>query len=58
VAALEAAGLSIWWDPEISPGQEQLQWTKSDPDLDALRDDPRFQAMIKDAEQRLAATSA
>jgi adenylate cyclase len=22
VAALEAAGLSVWWDPEISPGQE------------------------------------
>jgi adenylate cyclase len=34
-------------------GYEQLQWTKSDPDLDALRDDPRFQAMIQAAEMRL-----
>ena len=39
-------------------GYEQLQWTKSDPDLDALRDDPRFQAMIQAAEQRLGAPGA
>ncbi len=39
-------------------GHEQLQWTKSDPDLDALRDDPRFQDMILAAEKRLGATSA
>jgi len=29
--------------------------TKTDPDLDALRDDPRFQAMLAAAEARLAA---
>jgi adenylate cyclase len=38
-------------------GQENLQWLKSDPDLDALRDDPRFKAMVEDAEARLAATA-
>jgi adenylate cyclase len=35
-------------------GSEQLEWLKSDPDLDPLRDHPRFQAMVRDAEQRLA----
>ncbi len=39
-------------------GTEQLEWLKSDPDLDPLRADPRFQAMISDAEQRLAAASS
>ena len=39
-------------------GSEQLEWLKSDPDLDPLRDDARFQAMIGEAEQRLAKTSA
>ncbi len=32
-----------------------LNHTKVDPDLDSLRDDPRFQAMIAAAETRLAA---
>ncbi|HEY1415527.1 MAG TPA: TIR domain-containing protein [Caulobacteraceae bacterium] len=32
-----------------------LEWTKTDPDMAPLRDDPRFQAMIAEAEARLAA---
>jgi len=32
-----------------------LNHAKTDPDLDPLRDDPRFQAMIAAAETRLAA---
>ena len=36
-------------------GREQLEWLKTDPDLDALRPDPRFQAMIEAADRRLAA---
>ncbi|HEY2482731.1 MAG TPA: tetratricopeptide repeat protein, partial [Caulobacteraceae bacterium] len=35
-----------------------LDWTKTDPDMDPLRDDPRFQAMIAAAEARLAAEEA
>jgi len=35
-------------------GREQLEWLKMDPDLDKLRPDPRFTAMIGKAEQRLA----
>jgi adenylate cyclase len=34
-----------------------LDWTKADPDMDPLRGDPRFQAMIAEAEARLAATA-
>ena len=37
-------------------GRENLEWMKVDPDMDALRSDPRFQAMIAGAEQRLATT--
>jgi adenylate cyclase len=36
-------------------GSEQLEWLKCDPDLDPLRDHPRFQSMVREAEQRLAA---
>jgi adenylate cyclase len=35
--------------------RSELEWAKTDPDMDALRDDPRFQAMIAAAEARLAA---
>jgi adenylate cyclase len=34
-----------------------LNHAKADPDLDPLRDDPRFKAMIAAAETRLAATN-
>jgi adenylate cyclase len=33
---------------------ETVNWAKVDPDLDALRDHPRFKAMIEGAETRLA----
>jgi adenylate cyclase len=34
-------------------GPEQLAWLKSDPDIDPLRDDPRFQALVEETEARL-----
>ena len=36
-------------------GQERLEWLRSDPDFDPIRTDERFMAMIRAAEQRLAA---
>jgi adenylate cyclase len=39
-------------------GREQLEWLKTDPDLDPIRDEPRFRTMVEQAEQRLAATHA
>jgi adenylate cyclase len=38
--------------------RSDLEWTKADPDMDPLRKDPRFQAMIAAAEARLAAEEA
>jgi adenylate cyclase len=35
-----------------------VDWTKADPDMAPLRDDPRFQAMIAEAEARLAKAEA
>jgi adenylate cyclase len=35
-------------------GREQLEWTRKDPDLDGLRHDPRFIAMMEAAERRLS----
>ena len=52
-AALEFLGPVM-----TTTGSEQLEWLKSDPDFDLLRDHPRFQAMIQDAEQRLAVASS
>ena len=36
-------------------GKERLEWLKSDPDFDPIRDDERFRTMIAAAERRLAA---
>jgi hypothetical protein len=33
---------------------EVLNWVKTDPDLDPIRDHPRFKAMLAAAEARLA----
>ena len=33
---------------------EAVNWTKTDPDLDLIRDHPRFKAMLAAAEARLA----
>jgi adenylate cyclase len=33
---------------------ESMNWVKSDPDLDTIRDNPRFKAMLASAEARLA----
>jgi adenylate cyclase len=38
--------------------RSELAWVKVDPDMDALREDPRFRAMIAAAEARLAAAEA
>jgi len=37
-------------------GKENLQWMKSDPDMDPIRDDPRFQALVAEADARFATT--
>jgi adenylate cyclase len=36
-------------------GVESMDWARTDPDLDAIRDHPRFKAMLAAAEARLAA---
>ena len=38
-------------------GREQLEWLKTDPDLDVLRSDLRFQAIVEVAERRLTAAA-
>jgi adenylate cyclase len=39
-------------------GTELVNWGKTDPDLDSVRDHPRFIAMAAAAEARLAAKNA
>jgi adenylate cyclase len=51
-----ALGLIGPYLAQVTP--TDLDWTKTDPDMDTLRDDPRFQAMIAEAEARLAAAEA
>ena len=36
-----------------SMGREQFAWLRSDPDMDPIRTDPRFVAMVRQAQQRL-----
>ncbi|MNC96185.1 hypothetical protein D3C83_134850 [compost metagenome] len=36
-------------------GAETMKWAKVDPDLNPVRDDPRFTAMMDTADSRLAA---
>jgi adenylate cyclase len=36
---------------------ETINWAKVDPDLDALREHPRFKAMIETADARLASAT-
>jgi adenylate cyclase len=38
----------------LNAGREQIAWLRADPDMDPLREDPRFQAMVEQAERRLA----
>jgi hypothetical protein len=37
---------------------EVVNWVKSDPDLDTIRDNPRLKAMLASAEARLAQSSS
>ena len=39
----------------LNAGREQIAWLRADPDMDPLRGDPRFKAMVEQAERRLAA---
>ena len=34
---------------------DSLHWIRTDPDMDPIREDPRFQTLIAEAEARLAA---
>jgi adenylate cyclase len=46
-------------DPVLARAQAQnLTWFQADNSLDAIRDDPRFQALVDRAEARLAASDA
>jgi hypothetical protein len=43
----------------LRPGDlYDLDWAKADPDMAPLHEDPRFQAVIAEAEARLAAAEA
>ena len=49
---------SIYWSRCSRMRTEVLHWVKTDPDLDAIRDNPRFTAMLAAAEARLAQSPA
>jgi len=51
------AGLDLLSNIMERVHQEPINWTKVDPDLDRVRDHPRFKAMIAAAEARLAAAA-
>ena len=40
------------------PGGSTLETARTDPDLDSIRQDPRFQEMMAETEARLAKTTA
>jgi adenylate cyclase len=48
------AGLDLLGPRFESMGIEVLNWARTDPDLDPVRDHPRFKAMFAAAEARLA----
>jgi adenylate cyclase len=52
--ALELLGPALATDP----GGEMLRAARTDPDLDPIREDPRFQALMAEAEARLAKAPA
>ena len=52
------AALEILESVFATISEEFLPYAKADPDLDALHDDPRWQAMVAAAEARLAAAKA
>jgi tetratricopeptide (TPR) repeat protein len=42
-----------WLENSVERGHQGLWWARVDPDLDALRDLPRFQEIMSDWDQRL-----
>ncbi len=51
------AGLDLLWAVMERAHQEPINWAKVDPDLDRVREHPRFKAMIAAAEVRLQAAA-
>jgi adenylate cyclase len=51
-AALELIGTALQ-----RAGGTLIRWARVDPDIDSLRDDPRFETMIAEAERRAGTTS-
>jgi adenylate cyclase len=44
-----------WLETAVERGHQDLWWARVDPDLDALRDLPRFNQIMADWDQRLQA---